>query len=92
VQIRRTKRKELEQPMSTHRETYFTCTYASEETRRTAVVSAWDARMAESVFRTLLEEEPEPVAGGGVIEVEALGGRVAHRTPYAPPAPPAPPA
>jgi len=67
--------------MSTHRETYFTCTYASTETRRTAVVAAWDARMAESLFREMLEEEP--VDAGGVIEIERPGGRVAHRTTFA---------
>ena len=67
--------------MSTHRETYFTCTYASQETRKTAVVAAWDARMAESLFRELLEEES--LDGGGVIEIERPGGRVAHRAPFA---------
>jgi hypothetical protein len=66
--------------MSTHRETYFTCTYASSETRKTAVVAAWDARMAESVFRELLEEEP--IDRGGVIEIERPGGRVARRAPF----------
>jgi hypothetical protein len=68
--------------MSTHRETYFTCTYASRSTRRTAVVPAWDANMAESVFRELLSEEPLPDAG--VIEIELPGGRIARRASYAP--------
>ncbi|MFL5264901.1 MAG: hypothetical protein ACJ79E_18210 [Anaeromyxobacteraceae bacterium] len=68
--------------MSTHRETYFTCTYASRATRRTAVVQAWDATMAESLFRELLAEEPLPESG--VIEIELPGGRVARRAPYAP--------
>jgi hypothetical protein len=67
--------------MSTHRETYFTCTYATSETRKTAVVAAWDARMAESLFRELLQEES--VDAGGVIEIERPGGRVAHRAPFA---------
>jgi hypothetical protein len=68
--------------MSTHRETYFTCTYASKATRRTAVVQAWDASTAESVFRELLSEEPLPESG--VIEIELPGGRVARRASYAP--------
>ena len=40
--------------MSTHRETSFTCTYASDRTRHTALVPAWDAGTAESLFRALL--------------------------------------
>jgi hypothetical protein len=68
--------------MSTHRETYYTCTYASDETRRTAVVPAWDAGMAESVFREILAEEP--LEDSGVIEIELPSGRVARRASYAP--------
>jgi hypothetical protein len=68
--------------MSTHRETLFTCTLASSDSRRTAVLPAWDAGMAESLFRELLEGEA--VDSGGVIEVEAPGGRVARRAPFVP--------
>ena len=69
--------------MSTHRETYFTCTYASEHGRRTALVQAWDAGMAESLFRELIQDEM-PGDHHGIIEIEAPGGRVRRRAPYAP--------
>jgi hypothetical protein len=75
-------KRESEIVMSTHRETYYTCTYASTATRRTAVVPAWDATMAESVFRELLAEEP--LDDAGVIEIELPGGRVARRAQYEP--------
>ena len=65
-----------------HRETLFHCTYASSETRRTAVVPAWDARAAETLFRALLQEDEPGDASDGVIEIEAPGGRLAHRAPY----------
>jgi hypothetical protein len=68
--------------MATHRETYFTCTYASRDTRRTAVVPAWDAHMAEALFRDLLAEEP--VEAGGVIEVQEPGGKLACRAAFQP--------
>jgi hypothetical protein len=72
--------------MSMHRETIFHCTYAASGTRRTAVVPAWDARAAETLFRALLEEDEAGDTTGGVIEIEAPGGRLAHRAPYTPPA------
>ena len=67
--------------MSMHRETYFTCTFASRHERRTAVIPAWDAAMAESLFRAVLDEE---AAGPGTIEVEVPGGGVARRGRFAP--------
>ncbi|HET9597986.1 MAG TPA: hypothetical protein VFP65_20530 [Anaeromyxobacteraceae bacterium] len=55
-----------------HRETMFHCTYASGRARRSAVIAAWDAEAAESIFRQSLAEEPEGEPGG-IIEVEARG-------------------
>ena len=67
-----------------HRETMFHCTYAASGTRRTAVVPAWDARGAETLFRAILEEDDAGNAVDGIIEIEAPGGRLAHRAPYTP--------
>ncbi len=69
--------------MSTHRETLYTCTYDSSGTRRTAVLAAWDAPMAESLFRAMLAEEP--VDRGGVIQIEAPAGRLARRAKFGDP-------
>jgi hypothetical protein len=69
--------------MSMQRETYFHCTFASSGERRTAIIPAWDARMAESLFRELLEEEAEP-REAGTIEVEAPGGELARRAAFDP--------
>jgi hypothetical protein len=62
-----------------HRETLFHCTYASGRARRSAVIAAWDAEAAESIFREALAEEPED--DPGIIEVEARG-RVRRRSEF----------
>jgi hypothetical protein len=69
--------------MSMQRETLFHCTFASSQGRRTAIIPAWDARTAESLFRELLEEESPPDESG-TIEVESPGGRLARRVAFAP--------
>ena len=69
--------------MSMQRETFFHCTFASSRGRRTAIIPAWDARMAESLFRELLEEEAQPHERG-TIEVESRGGGLARRVAFTP--------
>ncbi len=69
--------------MSMQRETYFHCSFASSRGRRTAIIPAWDAGTAESLFRELLEDEAQPEEPG-TIEVEVPGGGLARRATFAP--------
>jgi hypothetical protein len=66
-----------------HRETLFHCRYASGRARRSAVIAAWDAEAAESIFRQALADEPE--GDPGIIEVEARG-RLRRRSEFKGPA------
>jgi hypothetical protein len=69
--------------MSMQRETFFHCTFASSRGRRTAIIPAWDARTAESLFREILEEEAQ-LDERGTIEVESPAGGLARRVDFAP--------
>ncbi len=64
-----------------HREAPFECTFASSAMKRSAVIAAWDARMAEALFRSLLMQDREDEQG--VIEVR-LRGRVQRQSRFSP--------
>ncbi len=64
-----------------HRETIFHCTFASPRARKSALIPAWDAETAETLFRQVLEDDSHTEKG--VIEVEARG-RMQRRSEFSP--------
>jgi len=68
--------------MSTAREKFFLCSFASRSRRFTRQVRAWDERQAALLFQEELEDEG--VRTRGTVRVTDLDGRLDERYEYEP--------